>query len=82
MAESAHDLRDKVQRLPPIQLAALFHVLLEGDPINQFHDNILCVTAPGHIINRYNVGVGELCNRLGFRIEPAPKIFILSQVTF
>ena len=46
VAETPHDLGDEVQRLPPVQLAPLFHILLEGDAVDQLHDDIFHIAAP------------------------------------
>ena len=46
VAEASHDLGDEVQRLPPVQLAPLFHILLEGDAVDQLHDDIFHIAAP------------------------------------
>ena len=46
VAEAPHDLGDEVQRLPPVQLAPLFHILLEGDAVDQLHDDIFHIAAP------------------------------------
>ena len=43
--ERLHDLRDEVQRLTPVELAALFHILLERDAVDELHDDILRLAA-------------------------------------
>ena len=80
VAEPPHDLGDKVQGLPPVQLTPLFHILLQGDTVDQLHDDILCVAAAGHIVNGYDVGVGQLRDRLRFGVEPAAELLVLSQI--
>ena len=74
VAEAPHDLGDEVQRLPPVQLAPLFHILLEGDAVDQLHDDIFHIAAPGHIVHRYDVGVRQLGNSLRLRVEPAAEL--------
>ena len=80
MAQAPHDLGDEVQRLPPIQLAPLFHILLECNAVNELHDDILGVSPPGDIIHRDDVGMRELCDGLGLGVEAAPEVLILSKV--
>lgn len=82
VAEAPHDLGDEVQRLPPVQLAPLFHILLEGDAVDQLHDDIFHIAAPGHIVHRYDVGVRQLGNSLRLRVEPAAELLVLRQIAF
>ena len=82
VAQATHDLGNEVQRFPPVQLSPLLHVLLQCDTIDEFHDDILGIAAPGHIIDRHDVRVGQLRDRLGFRVEAAAKILILRQIIF
>ena len=82
VAEAPHDLGDEVQRLPPVELAPLFHILLEGDTVDELHDDILNVAAPGHVIDRDDVGMGQLRNRLGLGVEPSAEILVLRKVAF
>ena len=80
VGEAPHDLGDEVQRLPPVQLAPLLHILLEGDAVDQLHDDVLHIAAPGHVVHRHDVGVGELGDSLGLRVEPAAEVLVLGQV--
>jgi len=79
VTQAPHDLRDKVQGFPPIQLAAFFHVLLEGNPVNQLHDDILGVAALGDVIDRHNVGMRKLRHSLRLRVKTAAEVLILGQ---
>ena len=80
MAQAPHDLGDEVQRLTPVQLAPLFHILLEGDAVDELHDDILGIPAPGDVIHRDDVGMGELRDSLGFGVETTPEILVLCKV--
>ena len=60
VGQSAHDLNDKVQRLPPVQLPALLHILFQRDAVDQLHDKVFDFPASGHVVNGDNMGAGEL----------------------
>ena len=77
MGKSAHDLTDKMQGFPPIQLTAALHVLLQGNTVNQFHDDVLDAIAAGHVIDRDDVGVAQLGDCQGFIPETAAEVLIL-----
>ena len=80
VAEAPHDLCNEVQRLPPVQLPPLLHVLLQRDAVDQLHDDILDIAALGHVVHRYDVGVRQLGDCLGFCVEPAAEVLVLGQV--
>ena len=77
--ERLHDLRDEVQRLAPVELAALFHILLEGDTVDELHDDILRFAA-AHVIDRNDVRVREHRDGLRLVAEAAAEVSVLSQV--
>ncbi len=64
VAQSAHDLRDEVQRFAPVHAAAPLHVLLERDAVDQLHDDVLKVGVGGDIVDRDDIRVAELRDRL------------------
>ncbi len=81
VGEGLHNLGDEVQRLPPGELAApLLHILLEGDAVNELHDDIIQLLRAGHVIDRHNVGVGEHRYSLGLIVEPAAELCVLGQI--
>ena len=57
VAEASHDLGDEVQGFPPVQLAPLFHILLQRNAVDELHDDILDVAALGDVIHRHDIGV-------------------------
>ena len=61
--ERLHDLRDEVQRLTPVELAALFHILLERDAVDELHDDILRLAA-ADVVDRDDIRVREHCDSL------------------
>ncbi|MPM92869.1 hypothetical protein SDC9_140005 [bioreactor metagenome] len=80
VGKAPHDLGDEVQRLPPVQLSPFLHVLLQGDAVDELHDDIFHVVALGHIVHRDDIGVGQHGDRLGFRMEPAAEFLVLRQI--
>ena len=82
VGEGLHNLGDEVQGLPPVQLAPLLHILLQRDTVDELHDDIFRVPSPAHVVNRHDVGVGQLGHRLGLRVEPPAEILVLGQVAF
>ena len=80
VAQAPHDLGDEVQGFPPVQLAPLFHVLFESNTVDELHDDIFRIAAPGHIVNGYDIGMGQLGDSLGLRVEAAAEILVLGQV--
>ena len=81
MAQGLGDLGDEVEGLPPIELVPLFlHVLLQGDPIDQLHDDVLHLRGAAHVIHCHDIGVGQHGHRLGLVVEPAAELSILRQV--
>ena len=76
-----HDLGDEVQGLPPVQLAPLLlHILLEGDAVDELHDDIVQLAGAGHVVHRHDVGVGEHGDGLGLVVEAAAELRVLRQL--
>ena len=73
------DLGGKMQRLPPGQRAPLLHILLEGQPVDQFHDDIVRFAGMVHVIDGHDIGVGEHRDGLAFGMEPPPEILVAAE---
>ncbi len=80
VAEPLHDLGDKVEGLRPVQLSPPLHILLEGDAVNELHDDIVHVPPAAHVVHRHDVGVAEHGDGLGLVVEPAAELRVLAQV--
>ena len=81
VAQGLDDLGDEVEGLPPVELVPLLlHVLLQGDPVDELHDDVLHVRGAAHVIDRHDVGVGEHGHRLGLLEEAAAQLGVLRQV--
>ena len=78
-----HDLVDEVQRLPPVQAAApLAHILLQGDAVDQLHDDELAAVHLADVVHGDDIGVGQHGNGLGLVVEAAAQILVGSQLAF
>ena len=62
VTETTHDLGDKMQRLPPVHMTATLHILFECDPVDELHDDIVNALRTGHIVNRHDIGMAQLCD--------------------
>ena len=50
MLQRLCDLNGKMQRLFPVQHAFFLHVLLQGNTVDQFHDDIICADRGRHVV--------------------------------
>ena len=80
MLQGAHDLHDEVQGLPPIHLTPALHVLLEGDAVDELHNDVLRVAAGGNIIHGHDIGVGKLRHRTALIPEAAADLLVFRHV--
>ena len=71
------DLDCKVQRFFPVQGSLLCHVLLQGNAVNQLHDNEVCIFGSGDVIHLHDVGMAQARNRFAFGMETAPELLFL-----
>ena len=61
VAQRLDDLGDEVEGLPPVQLISLFlHILLQGDPVDQLHHDVLKVGGAAHVVHRHDIGVDSM----------------------
>ena len=67
MDERPADLLCKEYRFLPGQAALFLQILLEGNALNQFHDDIIRTVFAADIINRHDVVMAELC--YGLRLD-------------
>ena len=80
--QSLGNLNRKVQGLFPVQDSLLFHILLQRNALDQFHDDVIRHNGGRHIVYGHDVGMTEHSNRLALRMEPAAKIFVIFVVIF
>ena len=82
MTEATHDLGDKMQRLPPVHMAAALHILLQCNTVDKLHDDIVNALRTGHVVNRHNIGMAQLCDCQRFVPEAPAELRILRQLAF
>ena len=80
MLQCLGDLGGKVQRFPPVEHALLLHVLLQGDAVDELHDDIVHIVRMGHVIDIDDIGMREHGDGLGLGMEAAAKLCILRQL--
>ena len=81
VSQCLDDLGDEVEGLPPVQLIPLFlHILLQGDPVDQLHHDVLKVGGAAHVVHRHDIGVGQHGHSLRLVVEAAAQLRILDQV--
>ena len=67
MSKCPCDLNTEIEYFIGGQSTVLFHVLLQGDTVNKFHDDVFNILVVAHIIHRNDVRVRQHCDclRLG-----------------
>ena len=81
MAQGLGNLGDKVEGFPPVELIALsLHVLLQGNAVDELHDNVLQLRGPAHVIYSHNIGMREHGHGLGLIMEAAAEFGVLGQL--
>ena len=82
MHERAADLLCKEHRLLPGQAALFLQIFLEGDALDQLHDDIVRAVFAADVVHGDDVVMAELGDRLGLDREPladirVPGVFVL-----
>ena len=70
------DLHRKMQRLAPIERPLALHILLEGNALDQFHDDVIHTAGAGDVVHADDVGMRKHRNGLRFRLEPTAELLI------
>ena len=74
------DLHGKMQRFPPGKGGALIHILLQRDPVDQLHHDIVQIVVFGHVVDADDVGMGQHGNRLGLAVKTAAEIRVVEVI--
>ena len=80
MLQCLGDLDGKMQGLLPVQHTLFLHILLQGNTLDQLHNDVVRHHRGGHIVNRNDIGVAEHGNSLAFRMETAAEILVLQVI--
>ena len=78
----AEDLDHEMDRILPCKNVLLLDILLEGDTVNVFHNDILYLLRESHIVNFNDIRVRENCYSLRFIAESAQELLILCILLF
>ena len=76
MLQGPQNLSDKMDGILPPQLTLVADILIQGDAIDIFHDDILISAGKVHIKHLDDVGVVQHGNDLGLVSEPADKLVV------
>ena len=76
MLQPLGDLHGKMQCLLPVENALDLHILLQGNTVNQLHDDIVGVVRRGNIVDLYDIGVAQHGHRFALRPETAAEFLI------
>ena len=74
--ERARDLPREVQDLPPVQHAALVHILPQGDTVYQLHHYVFDIVAVADVIDAHDVWVREHGDSVGLRTEIPAELLV------
>ena len=76
------DLHGKMQGLAPVEVPLLLQILLEGNALDQLHDDIIRVFRMGDVVHADDVRVRQHGDRLRFRVESAAELLITRKLIF
>ena len=76
MLQSACDLSGKNSHFLGRQAAPAAEVFLQGDAVDQLHDDVIHVSRPGNVINIDNIGMGQHGDGLGLFMKLAAKLLV------
>ena len=82
MLQRPEDLQNKVHGILPTEHLFVLHVLLQGDPVNVLHYNVLDLVRESHIVDLDDIRMGQHCNGFGFVPEPAEEFLVLCKFLF
>ncbi len=80
MGERLGHLRREMERFLPVEEPLAVDILLEGDALDELHDDIFDSAGTAHVVDGDNVRMRKHRDRLRFRVEPAPEIRVLGKV--
>ena len=74
--QSFGDLHGKMQRLLPVEHPFFLHVLLEGNAVDQLHDDIIGAVGGGNVVDLHDVGMAQHGHGFALGTEPAAEFLI------
>ena len=76
MFQCLGDLHTKMEGFLPVQGSLLFHVMLQRNAIDQFHDDVICIIRRRNVINLNGVGMAQHGNRFTFMVKTAAEFLV------
>ena len=76
------DLHCKMQRLLPVQHTLLFHILFQGNAVNQLHDHKVGTVRSRNVINLHNIGMAQHGNRFALCPETTLEFLVSGKFIF
>ena len=55
-------------------------VLLQGLPFHILHDDVMDIPVASHVVDAYDIGMGQLSGGLGFMTEPDNEVIVLCEI--
>ena len=80
MLQCLGDLGAEMQRFPPAHGTPLLHVLLEGQPVNELHHDVIGIPGVIHIVDCHDIRMGEHGDGLALRMEPSAEVLVPVQL--
>ena len=74
--QSPGDLGGKDRHLLGRKLAPAAEIILQGDAVDELHDDVFDVPRPGNVIDIDDVGVGEHGDGLGLVVKLAAELLV------
>ena len=78
-ADSLCNLDGNADCLLALQMPLFLNVILKGNALNQFHDNIVQHILVHDVVNTDNIRMGQAGRCLGLHLKLAYKIFVKSK---
>ena len=76
------DLHCEMQGLLPVQNALLFHVLFQGNAVDQLHNDEVGIVRGRNVVHLHDVGVAQHGNCLTLRTEAAAELLVPGKFIF
>ena len=82
MLQACGDLHGEMEGLLPVEGAPLLHVLLQGDAVDQLHDDVVRSVGGGDVIDLNDIGVAQHGHGFALRPEAAAELFVPGEFIF
>ena len=76
------DLQGEMEGLLPVENALFLHIFLQGNAVDELHDDVVRPIGGGNVIDLNDVRVAEHGHGLALRPEPAAELLIPGKFVF